>query len=504
MFALSGLVFAQAVACARAGEGQPDPEVPGVVGLELIQTDLFAAGGAYTNAWADFDNDGDLDLFVGFGAGIPNRLYRNDGSTFVDVAGDVGVADTERTRGASWGDFDGDGRLDLYVGFAFDAPTANRLYRNEGESGFTDMAPSLGVDFSGQTRQISWIDYDIDGDVDLFIAFRDQANRMLRNDGSAFTDGPAFTDVSEETGLADSRKAVGAVWFDFDRDGDLDVFIANQEDDPNALYRNDGSVFVDIAETLDLNAAERREGDGSVGPCLTDYDADGRLDLFVANYGPSMLYSEDESGNWVDRAPELGLDIDTHAVSCAWGDFGNDGRPDLYISGYVNGELHYPDHFFRNAVSGFTDAMTELIREHDADHGVQWADFDQDGDLDLSLADFQAQGGHHVFRNTLSGEATRRSVQVLVLDENGHYTKAGSEVRVYRADTRDLLGSGIVDTGSGYCSQNAAPVHVGLASTELVDVEVTIMTPAGREVVEVRGVDPSLAPIPIEVRANRN
>ena len=372
MFALTGMVFAQFVAggCAPAGEQRPGTDLPDRVGLELIQPDLFAAGGAYTNAWADFDNDGDLDLFVGFGAGIPNRLYRNDGGTFVDVAGVVGVADTERTRGASWGDFNGDGRMDLYVGFAFDAPTGNRLYRNDGESGFTDTAPSLGVDFSGQTRQISWIDYDVDGDVDLFIAFRDQANRMFRNDGST------FTDVSMETGLADSRKAVGAVWFDFDRDGDLDVFIANQEDDPNALYRNDGSVFVDIAETLGLNGAGRRPGDGSVGPCLTDFDADGRLDLFVANYGPSVLYAEDESGNWVDRAPELGVDIDTHAVSCAWGDYDLDGRPDVYISGYLNGVLHYPDHFFRNGVSGFTDVMTGLIQQHDADHGVQWADFD--------------------------------------------------------------------------------------------------------------------------------
>ena len=349
--------------CARAAEQRPDPDVPDRAGLELIQPDLFAAGGAYTNAWADFDNDGDLDLFVGFGAGIPNRLYRNDGGTFVDVAGVAGVADTERTRGASWGDFNSDGRLDLYVGFAFDAPTGNRLYRNDGKSGFTDIAPSLGVDFSGQTRQISWIDYDIDGDVDLFIAFRDQAkpdvpqrrvdiHRRFRGDRSGRP-----------------RKAVGAVWFDFDRDGDLDVFIANQEDDPNALYRNDGSVFVDVAETLGLNGAGRRPGDGSVGPCLTDFDADGRLDLFVANYGPSVLYTEDESGNWVDRAPELGLDIDTHAVSCAWGDYDLDARPDVYVSGYVNGALHYPDHFFRNGVSGFTDVMTGLIQQHDADHG---------------------------------------------------------------------------------------------------------------------------------------
>ena len=122
----------------------------------------------------------------------------------------------------------------------------------------------------------------------------------------------------------------------------------------------------------------------------------------------------------------------------------NDGRPDLYMSAYVNGELHYPDHLFRNEPTGFTDVITTSIQQHDADHGVQWADFDADGDLDLALADFQSDGGHHLFRNTLTGEAAGRSIQVLVLDQDGHYTKAGSEVRVYRAGTRELLGNSSV------------------------------------------------------------
>jgi hypothetical protein len=487
-----GLMLILAVGCADRRESSEEEPAP-VEPLELTQAELFGAGGAYTNAWADFDVDGDPDLFVGFGDGIPNRLYRNDAGTFVDVALDLGVADLERTRGAAWGDFNADGLLDLYVGFAFDAPTGNRLYRNDGEGGFTDVAADLGLDLSGQTRQISWIDYDIDGDVDLFVAFRDQTNRLYRNDGAT------LTDVSEATGLADPRKAVGAVWFDFDRDGDLDVFIANQEDDPNALYRNDNGSFVDVAESLGLTAVNRREGDGSVGPCISDYDSDGRLDLFVANYGPSALYSEDSSGQWIDVAPALGLAVDTHAVSCAWGDYDNDGRPDLYMSAYVNGELHYPDHFFRNESTGFTDVITASIAQHDADHGVQWADFDADGDLDLALADFQSEGGHHLFRNTLDGEAAGRSIQVLVLDQAGHYTKAGSEVRVYQAGTREILGTGLVDTGSGYCSQNASPVHLGLASASTVDVEVITMTPEGRVAALVSAVSPGPQTIVVRV-----
>ena len=163
------------------------------------------------NAWADFDNDGDLDEFVGF-RGRPNRLYRQDYGRFEDVAAAVGLADNVETRVAAWGDYDGDGHIDLYVGFV-DA-SMNKLYRNDGDGRhFTNVAPGLGLDVTGVTRQVSWIDYDNDGDLDLFIALRDRPNRLFRNDGGR------FTDVTVESGIGDPRKSVGAVWFDIDGDG---------------------------------------------------------------------------------------------------------------------------------------------------------------------------------------------------------------------------------------------------------------------------------------------
>src|SRR5260370_26330504 len=117
------LVFALAVISAQG------PQKTGAPAFELVQPDLFSASGGEPNAWGDFDNDGDLDEFVGF-RGRPNRLYRQDGGKFVDVAADVGVADKVETRAAAWGDFDGDGNIDLYVGFVDGTP--NKLYRNEG------------------------------------------------------------------------------------------------------------------------------------------------------------------------------------------------------------------------------------------------------------------------------------------------------------------------------------------------------------------------------------
>src|SRR5882724_6694472 len=109
--------------------------------FELVQPELFGASGGQPNAWADFDNDGDLDEFVGF-RGRPNRLYRQDHGRFEDVAAAVGLADTTETRVAAWGDFDGDGQIDLYVGFAGNAPA--KLYHNDGDGRhFTDVAAAV-------------------------------------------------------------------------------------------------------------------------------------------------------------------------------------------------------------------------------------------------------------------------------------------------------------------------------------------------------------------------
>jgi len=125
-----------------------------VPGFELVQPGLFGAPETLTNAWADYDNDGDFDLFVGFRPNLPNRLYRNDDGVFVDVAAEVGIADLDNTRAAAWGDFNGDGHIDLYVGFAPPAERSNTLYQNDGDGRhFTNVTSSTGVELVTNTRQ---------------------------------------------------------------------------------------------------------------------------------------------------------------------------------------------------------------------------------------------------------------------------------------------------------------------------------------------------------------
>ena len=162
------------------------------------------------------------------------------------------------------------------------------------------------------------------------------------------------------------------------------------------------------------------------------------------------------------------------------------------MTAYINGIRNYRDYLYHNDGDHFTDVTPAIILKHDGDHGVQWADFDRDGALDLALANNEPEGSHYLFRNLLPPPRARQSLQVMVLDEKGRFTKQGSEVRVYVSGTRTLIGTTIVDTGSGYCSQNAMPAHFGLGShTGPVDVEVTHLVRSGRQVERIASVDPA-------------
>ena len=469
--------------------------------FERVQPELFATPGAQPNAWADYDGDGDLDLFVGF-RGTANRLYRNDKGTFTDVAASAGLVDTIDTRAAAWGDYDQDGDPDLYIGFAAAGDQPNKIYRNDGGK-FTDVAAQLGIDLRGVSRQPAWVDYDGDGDLDLFAAFRDRANRLFRNDGGR------FADVSKESGIDDPRKTVGASWWDADADGDLDLFVANQEGDANGFFRNDKGRFTDVAKEVGVDASGRPKDEGGVGPGLADFDHDGDFDLFVANYGSNALYRNDR-GRFTDVAVASGVAGKAHVTTASWGDIDADGWPDVYLDGLVGDSAPLRDALFRNGGAAnakggwqFEDVMSQLSFTPDATHGVQWADFDGNGTLDLALNNNDLKSGSHAL---LSNTSTQRGrlIAVQVVDERGRATLVGAEVRVYRAGSRTLVSSGIVDSGGGYCAQNAMPAFVAAPAQGRVDIEVTTIARGVRHVTRNAGVDASAVKgRPVVVRAGK-
>jgi hypothetical protein len=473
-------VFALATAVASAQHVVPL--------FEPMQPELLGAGATFTNAFADFDGDGDPDMFVGFD-GKPNRLYRNDKGTFTDVAAEAGVVDSRPTRAAAWGDFDSDGDPDLLLGFT---PSTNtsvlKLYRNTAGK-FTDTTTGVGLAVpTGAVRQPAWIDFDADGDLDLFIAYRDRANALYRNDAGK------FTDVAPALGLADTRRTVGAVWFDFDEDGDLDVAVANMDGDANGLFRNDGAKFTDAAESAGVawgGRTPKAAGHGTVRVCAADIDTDGHFDLFAANYGPLGFFSNRGKGTFDDRSAAWGIGIDSRYDTCAFADFDHDGHLDLYVNGTVTGGASWQDSLFRNTGAAFVDVTPPSIRRLQADHGVQWVDADGDHDLDLALTGARSDGTHLVMRNMLAAADAARGLHVQVVDAQGRSTRAGAEVRVFAAGTTRLVAARLVDSGSGYDAQNDVPVHVGVpAGVARVDVQVIVPRQGTRTATWQRGVAP--------------
>jgi imidazolonepropionase-like amidohydrolase len=444
--------------------GVVQKDVPPV--FEPIQRDLFGTGTTLTNAFADYDQDGDVDLYVGFN-GAPNRLYRNDRGVFTDVGSSAGVADARATRSAAWADYDADGDPDLMLGFAPGPESVLKLYRND-NGRFTDVTAGAGLarDSAG-VRQFSWIDIDDDNDLDLFVALRDRPNAMYRNDGGR------FTDVAAIMGLADPRRSVGAIWFDYEEDGDLDLYVANQDGDRNGLFRNDGGRFTDVADSAGVAWGGRTPNEptnGTVRPCAADVNGDGHLDLFAANYGRNGLMLYRGQGRFEDVSAAWGVDQGGRYDACAFSDFDHDGRIDLYVNGTVTGGISYRDILYRNTGTRFVEVTPDSIAALQADHGVQWADIDGDGDEDLALTGQRPDGMHSVLRN-LNVDAAQ-SIGVRVVNSFDRATRAGAEVRIFAAGTRQLLAMRLIDTGSGYNAQNDMAVNVGLPRASAIDLEV--------------------------------
>ena len=235
-------------------------------------------GDSYSAAWADYDGDGWLDLVVANHSGQPNFLYRNTGDgTFTAIRDGAIVRDAGSSFGVSWGDMDGDGDPDLFV--ANKNGESNALYRNNGDGTFTAIREGPVVADGGDSNGGSWGDFDNDGDLDLFVAngpffFAGARDFLYRNAGDG-----TFARVENDPVVTDSAKSMSGTWGDIDNDGDLDLFVTTYVHDDRCYLNNGDGTFQRVRSGLFVNLAGFSSGNG-----LADADRDGDLDLFLANW----------------------------------------------------------------------------------------------------------------------------------------------------------------------------------------------------------------------------
>ncbi|MDO8587706.1 MAG: VCBS repeat-containing protein [Armatimonadota bacterium] len=324
-------------------------------------------------AWGDYDNDGDLDLALA-GAGSStssiSQLYRNDQYDFVDAYVSLtGVRDCA----LAWGDYDNDGYRDLALAGFDGSSRVSKIYRNE-IGGGGSFAP-IGASLTGVSDcALAWGDYDNDGDLDLALAGFDgsaRVSKIYRNDSNV--DG-SFTPIAAGlTGVSDCSLA----WADYDNDGDLDLALAGFDGSARVskIYRNDGGSFAPTTASL--------TGVSDCSLAWGDYDNDGDLDLALAGFDGSARVSKiygNDGGSFAPTTADLtGVDH----CSLAWGDYDNDGKLDLALAGMSDGSGRI-SRIYRNNVTAFTDIAAGLTGVDRC--SLAWADWDNDGDLDLALA----------------------------------------------------------------------------------------------------------------------
>ena len=407
-------------------------------------------------ACGDYDNDGDLDIYLA-NCGSPNKLFRNeDGEIFVDATSSP-LDDPDCGCGVAWGDYDNDGDLDLYVTICL---TGNRLFRNEGGGTFVDATTGPLGDYPACGVAFSWGDFNNDGDLDIYLVNCDSTNKLFRNDG-----GGTFVDAtSDPLGCPGENRAVSCA--DYDNDGDLDIYLVNGGMLPNKLFRNDGGlVFVDATSGPlgDLGSAR--------GVDWGDYDNDGDLDIYFANYNEgNKLLRNDGGGTFVDVTTPVLAD-GGNPTNVAWGDYDNDGDLDLFIAkthSVFQGEIK----LLRNDGGGvFVNATSGALADTGIWYGATLGDFDNDGDLDIYVAN--AGGSNRLLINQKG--STNHWLHVDLVGVVSNRSAIGARVRAVSGSLSQIRE---ISGGSGYYSQNSLTAEFGLGSRTIVDT-LKIRWPSG-------------------------
>jgi len=460
--------------------------------------------------WGDMNNDGFLDLIVPTHelalSGGPFVYLNNGDGTFTDIRGTSGIEkgpsgfDTGDWLGFAFGDYDGDGNLDLYIAedaYGNGGRKAKRdlLFRGYGDGTFTNVSISAGIESSDQFGTCAfWVDYDNDGKLDLFVKNftgnqRDgPANRLYKNNGDG-----TFTQVADAGGLIHATNGLnlGTVcsFADYDNDGFMDVAFTGPIG-TDELYRNQGDgTFVNVT-----TAAGLKPLDDGAGIAWGDCDNDGFLDLYIARgcsdtCGDGLLadtlYHNNGDGTFTDVTAAAGITDTANTWAAIWGDYDNDGFLDLFVScagatttlGPGNANILYHnngDGTFTNVAAHERLTLQDDVSLHD---GAAWADYNNDGFLDLILKDGigprrltreGAFGYHRLFRNTGN---RNHFIKVKLIGVQSNRDGIGARVLVTYSGGigfRQNNGGG----GGDFESQGNEPLHFGIGTARTVTVKV--------------------------------
>jgi hypothetical protein len=457
-------------------------------------------------AFFDADGDGWLDiLFVNGkdwnpGAGASTAaLYKNNGhGGFTDVTRGSGLDVALHGIGVAIGDYDNDGRDDVYV----TALEGDRLFHNEGNGRFRDVTAASGIRNANFGTSAAWLDYDKDGRLDLFVAnyvqwtaatdlwcsldgatksyctpesYKGTPSRLFHNLGNG-----RFEDVGRRAGIADpTSKSLGIAVLDYNGDGWPDIFVAN-DTQPNKLYRNNrDGTFTDEGTKAGVAYSEEGVARGAMGADAADYDRSGRPHLLVGNFSNQMLglYHNDGNGLFVDEAPKSTVGR-ASLLSLTFGvfffDFDLDGLPDVFAAnGHIEQEINrvqprvqyrQPPLLFRNAGRGRFENVSSAVGAEFARpvvaRGAAYGDYDGDGDLDILIT---TNGGPaYLFRN--DGGSANNWISVRTRGVKSNRDGIGAVVRVESASGRQWS---MVRSGSSYASQSDLALTFGLGTDKL-------------------------------------
>ncbi len=406
---------------------------------------------------ADYDNDGDADLFVT--ALGPDRLYRNDGGSFTEVGAAAGVADDGFGSSATFFDYDQDGDLDLF--------TCNYVQWKMDEDLFCTL--------DGRTKSYCTPE-----------SYRGESNRLFRNEGLG-----RFTDVSKQAGVYNpAGKSLGVVTLDFDADGWEDIAVAN-DTQPNYLYRNRGDgTFAEVGREVGIAFSESGVARGAMGIDAADYDHTGRDSLVIGNFSNEMvgLYHNEGSGLFVDDAPRAGVGLPsllTLAFGCFFLDYDLDGHADIFVgNGHVEDDIQrvqrdvtyaQKPHLFRGKGDGTFEVAGpnaggpsgNPFDQEMVARGAAWLDFDTDGDQDIVVS--TNNGTARLLRNDADGSSAWLRISL----EGAQANRDGIGARV-RVTSGGVTQTAHVRTGASYCSGSELPLLFGLGRAAQADkVEVT-------------------------------